>query len=158
FAWFNGRQPVVQPPPQTAQRTAAVAAASETPRTQASGTVSDTRPTPVAPQPVQAAARSPMPLPSSAAPTRAPSGSLEDLVRRLLPAVVRVQTDTGYGTGFFVRPDTILTNVHVVQRNAFVTIRRMNGASAPARVDVTSPEVDIAVLRIDTPAPEQTTI
>ena len=77
---------------------------------------------------------------------------------RLLPAVVRVQTEAGYGTGFFVRPDTILTNVHVVQRNAFVTIRRMNGTTIPARVDVTSPEVDIAVLHIDTPAPEQTTI
>jgi S1-C subfamily serine protease len=97
--------------------------------------------------------------PATAPAATAPAANaLEDLISRLMPAVVRVQTDSGYGTGFFVRPDTILTNVHVVQGNALVTIRRANGTTLPARVEKTAPEVDIAVLHIDAPIADQPTI
>src|SRR5258706_10255436 len=43
----------------------------------------------------------------------APAG-LEDVVSRAMPALVRVETATGFGSGFFITPDTMLTNVHVV--------------------------------------------
>jgi hypothetical protein len=87
----------------------------------------------------------------------APS-SLEDVVGRVLSAVVRVETDAGTGSGFFVAPDTLLTNVHVVESNAFVTIRRPDGTTASARVATTAPDFDIAVLKISNPLPNQVTI
>lgn len=85
------------------------------------------------------------------------TASLEDIIARVMPAVVRVETPTGSGTGFFVRPDTLLTNVHVVTDNASVTVRRANGKILRARVDSTTPEWDIAVLRVD-PAADQPTV
>jgi S1-C subfamily serine protease len=86
------------------------------------------------------------------------SGSLEDLIARTMPAVVRVETAQGSGTGFFVRPDTILTNVHVVASNTSVTVRRSGGATSPARVETTAPELDIAVLKIDNAQPQQAVV
>jgi hypothetical protein len=76
------------------------------------------------------------------------SASLEDVIARVMPAVVRVETPTGSGTGFFVRTDTILTNVHVVTDNVSVTVRRADGRTLSARVESTTPEWDIAVLRV----------
>jgi hypothetical protein len=52
-----------------------------------------------------------------------------------LPAVVRVETNSGSGSGFYVKPDTILTNVHVVETNLLVTIRRQDGKTLSARVE-----------------------
>ncbi len=85
-------------------------------------------------------------------------GALEDLIARAMPAVVRVETPQGSGTGFFVRYDTILTNVHVVANNAMVTVRRSGGIAGPARVETTAPELDVAVLKIDNPQPQQPTV
>src|SRR5207244_11629700 len=64
----------------------------------------------------------------------------------------------GYATGFFISPDTILTNVHVVAGNVSVTIRRPDGATQPARVDATAPELDIAVVRVSNPDAAQATL
>jgi hypothetical protein len=75
-----------------------------------------------------------------------------------MPAVVRVESGNAFGTGFFVAPDTILTNVHVVQGNVSVTIRRGDGTTTPARVDTTAPELDIAVLRISAADAAQPTL
>src|SRR5258706_2015773 len=63
----------------------------------------------------------------------APAG-LEDVVSRAMPALVRVETATGFGSGFFITPDTMLTNVHVVGANTSVTIRRPDGKTTMARV------------------------
>jgi hypothetical protein len=68
----------------------------------------------------------------------------------VMPAVVQVEASGSRGSGFFVAPDTILTNVHVVGSSSSVTIRRMNGQTMPARVEATSPRVDIAVLKLST--------
>ncbi len=87
-----------------------------------------------------------------------PDLPLEDLIIRSLPAVVRVETREGLGTGFFIAPDTILTNVHVVGGNVSVTIRRMGGATQAARVETTAPELDIAIVRIANPSPDQATL
>jgi len=86
-----------------------------------------------------------------APPTVAPagvSGTLEDVVSRAMPAVVRVETATGFGSGFFIAADTMLTNVHVVGTNTSVTIRRPDGKTVTARVDSAAPELDIAVIKI----------
>src|SRR5262245_11580768 len=83
---------------------------------------------------------------------------LEDLISRSLPAVVRVETNEGLGTGFFISPDTILTNVLVVGNASTVTIRRAGGGTQTARVDARSPELDIAVVHIANANPDQPTL
>lgn len=113
----------------------------------------------VAPSPSQAQAPSPAPAPPSepAAPIGIPAG-LEDVVGRVMPAVVRVEASGGTGSGFYVRPDTVLTNVHVVREDADVMLRQLDGSSVRARVDSRSPAYDIAVLKVATPSVSQVVI
>ena len=87
-----------------------------------------------------------------------PPASLEEVISRAMPALVRVETPTGFGSGFFITPDTMLTNVHVVGANASVTIRRPDGKTLVARVETSAPELDIAVIRISNPDPDQPTL
>jgi hypothetical protein len=75
-----------------------------------------------------------------------------------MPAVVLVETPGNLGSGFFITPDTLLTNVHVVGSNATVTIRRRDGKSMTARVETTAPELDIAIIRVSSPDPGQVTL
>ena len=86
-----------------------------------------------------------------------PAG-LEDVVGRVMPAVVRVEASGGTGSGFYVRPDTLLTNVHVVQEDVYVTLRQLDGSSVQARVESRSPAFDIAVLKVATPSVSQVVI
>jgi Trypsin-like peptidase domain len=86
-----------------------------------------------------------------------PSG-LEDVISRTMPAVVRVETASGFGSGFFIAADTILTNVHVVGASTTVTIRRLDGRTLTARVETAAPELDMAILRIASPDASQATL
>ena len=97
------------------------------------------------------------PAVSSVATTSA-APALEDVIGRSLPAVVRVETSNATGSGFFITPDTLLTNVHVVGGNASVTVRRAGGDTVPARVETTAAEIDVAVLKIANPNPGQATL
>lgn len=63
-------------------------------------------------------------------------------------AVVQIETPSGRGTGFFVAPDTLLTNVHVVGSRSSVTIKRASGQTTTAAVTTTAPAFDVAVLRV----------
>jgi putative serine protease PepD len=99
-----------------------------------------------------------VPIPPESAPAPRPFAaqpSLEEVIGRAMPAVVRVETANAFGSGFFVAPDTVLTNAHVVSGSVSVTIVRSGGARIPARVDATSPEIDVAILRISNPDPQQ---
>jgi len=78
----------------------------------------------------------------------ADAASFESVIARAMPAIVLVEASGNRGSGFFVAPDTLLTNVHVVGRNSSVTIRRASGEVVPARVESTAPQVDIAVLKL----------
>jgi S1-C subfamily serine protease len=93
-------------------------------------------------------------LPQPIAPIDPPR--FENIVARVMPAIVLVESSGSRGSGFFVAPDTLLTNVHVVGRTSSVTIGRASGEVVPARVEATAPHVDIAVLKlsaIDKPQP-----
>jgi S1-C subfamily serine protease len=81
--------------------------------------------------------------------------ALEDMVDRAMPAIVLVEATSGRGSAFFVRHDTLITNVHVVQNDGYVTLRRMDGSSLNARVHSRAPAFDIAVLKVATPSPSQ---
>jgi S1-C subfamily serine protease len=72
-----------------------------------------------------------------------------------MPAIVLVEATSGRGSAFFVQHDTLITNVHVVQNDGYVTLRRMDGSSLNARVHSRSPAFDIAILKVSTPSPSQ---
>ncbi|HEY7170324.1 MAG TPA: trypsin-like peptidase domain-containing protein [Vicinamibacterales bacterium] len=84
--------------------------------------------------------------------------TLEDVVSRVSPAVVLVENGNARGTAFFVAPDTLLTNVHVIRGATSVTIRRNDGSTTTARVDRQAADYDVAVLQISNPQPAQPTI
>lgn len=76
------------------------------------------------------------------------TASVEEIVASAVDAVVQIETPNGRGTGFFVAPDTLLTNVHVIGSRSSVTIKRASGQTTTARVTTTAPTFDIAVLRV----------
>lgn len=83
---------------------------------------------------------------------------LEDLVARVAPAVVSIQSSDGRGTGFFVQPDTILTNAHVAGSDVTLRIRRNTGQEFNARVERVAADIDLAVLKISQPLDDQTVL
>ncbi|HYB96331.1 MAG TPA: trypsin-like peptidase domain-containing protein [Vicinamibacterales bacterium] len=91
-------------------------------------------------------------------PPLAPAGSIEEMVDGALPAVVLIETTSGRGSGFYIAHDTLITNVHVVQNDGYVTVRRSDGSSANARVAAKAPAYDIAVLKVAQPSPTQTVL
>jgi S1-C subfamily serine protease len=97
------------------------------------------------------------PPPATDTPSRRPGGalSLEDVVSNAVPAIVSIETHEGRGSGFFVTPQTIVTNRHVVGDNTSVMVRLASGATLLGRVDTTSPEFDLALVRVDGGSPSQ---
>ena len=81
--------------------------------------------------------------------------SLEDMIDRAMPSIVLVETASGRGSAFYVRHDTLITNVHVVQQDGYVTLRRMDGSSVTARVQTRAPNFDIAILKVAQASPSQ---
>ena len=84
-----------------------------------------------------------------------PTAALEDVVSRAIPAIVSIEAGPSRGSGFFAAPRTVITNRHVVQNNVSVTVRLSNGQTMPGRVDATSTENDLAVVRVDSALPSQ---
>ena len=80
--------------------------------------------------------------------TAAPA--LEDVVDRAIPAIVSIEAGQGRGSGFFAAPRTVVTNRHVVQNNTSVTVRLSNGQTLAGRVEASSTENDLALVRVDT--------
>lgn len=87
-----------------------------------------------------------------------PAMSLEDVVSASIPAIVSIETREGRGSGFSVAPNTVLTNRHVVTSNSLVTVRLSTGASLPGRVETSSTDFDLAVIRVDGASPTQPTL
>jgi S1-C subfamily serine protease len=104
-----------------------------------------------------AAPQLPQPLTKSdqAASPPAESPPLEEVVGRATPAVVLIETPAGRGSGFFVKPDTIITNAHVAGTETSVTVTRFNGEQVSARVVLVAQEFDLAVLKTSPPLENQ---
>jgi S1-C subfamily serine protease len=111
-----------------------------------------------APLKIESTTVPPPPPVAAAAPVSGAPVPLEDLISRVIPAVVTIQTGSVRGSGFFVAPDTILTNVHVVGSDSSVTVKRGDGSTTTARVDATAPAFDIAVLKVSSAPGGQPTI
>jgi hypothetical protein len=71
---------------------------------------------------------------------------------------VSIETAQGRGSGFFAAPRTVITNRHVIQDNVSVTVRLSTGQTLPGRVETSSAEVDLAIVRVDSAMPSQTVL
>jgi hypothetical protein len=89
------------------------------------------------------------PLASVGSSVASPVASLEDVIGKAVPAIVSIETGEGRGSGFFAAPRTVLTNRHVIANNISVTVRLASGATLPGRVEKSSQEFDLAVVRVD---------
>ncbi len=84
-------------------------------------------------------------------------GSVTDIAARSLPGVVSILAEgtsqSGSGSGFVIRPDGyVLTNNHVVDlvaKGGKLTLTFSDGASAKGTVVGTSPDYDLAVVKVD---------
>ena len=84
--------------------------------------------------------------------------ALEDVVSRAIPAIVSIEVGQGRGSGFFAAPRTVITNRHVIQDNVSVTVRLSTGQTMPGRVEASSTDYDLAVVRVDSALPSQATL
>ena len=140
--WPGAAQPAA---PDERQPGASSDAASESARNPVEASVG----APATEPPAAAAVGAPGPPPAS------PTASFEDTATRAIRAVVRVEAGGNAGSGFFVAPDTILTNAHVVAGLSSVTVRRWDGSSLPAHVVASSAEVDVTILKLPSPDASQ---
>ena len=83
---------------------------------------------------------------------------LPELVKRIKPSAVAIETfdakdnTVARGSGFFIAPDRIITNRHVIERAARVEIHLLDGKKFPVRgVLAVDGEGDLALLQVDVP-------
>ncbi len=73
-----------------------------------------------------------------------------DIIDQVVPSVVSVQTNSGLGSGFFIRKEGyIVTNNHVIEGATAGKILTSNGKSHSVRIVGTNPSADLAVLKIE---------
>ena len=97
----------------------------------------------------------PIEVSSPTVPGVAAPSSLEDVISGAIPAVVSIETSEGRGSGFFVNPGVIITNRHVIGGNVSVTVRMPTGSSVHGRVERSTADVDLAIVRVDGVPPSQ---
>ncbi len=83
---------------------------------------------------------------------------LPELVKRIKPSAVAIETfdakdnTIARGSGFFIAPDRIITNRHVIERSSRVEIHLLDGRKFPVRgVIAVDGEGDLALLQVDVP-------
>lgn len=96
----------------------------------------------------------------SARAQQAQAESLPELVRRVKPSVVAIVTYDAKGepllsgSGFFIRPGQVLTNLHVVEGARRVEVKTLDGKGRiyPSRGTLDyDEEADLAILSVDVP-------
>ena len=105
------------------------------------------------PTPTPHPTRRPTPIPRpTATPTPNPAASLSEMVRQARPAVVRIETLAGGGTGvvFETQGQTgyVITNQHVVEGASVVSVTVNDSATYQGTVLGTDSVRDLAVVRI----------
>lgn len=76
---------------------------------------------------------------------------VREQAQALRRAVVVVRTGMGHGRGFFITPELVLTNAHVVRGEPTVTLESLGGATRRARVLRKHVARDVALLRTKGP-------
>lgn len=84
---------------------------------------------------------------------------LPELVKRIKPSAVAIETfdvrgeKLSRGSGFFIAPDRVVTNRHVIENAYKAEVHSFTGAIYPVKgVVAIDAEGDIALLRVDAPA------
>jgi len=78
-----------------------------------------------------------------------PKLSIQDVTEQILPAVVTVETDESYGTGFFVSPcGKLITCAHVAKDYKTFIITMQNGKKLTARLLEKVDKWDLALLQV----------
>ena len=87
-----------------------------------------------------------------------PQEFLPELVKRIKPSAVAIETfdakdnTLARGSGFFIAPDRIITNRHVIERASRVEIHLLDGKKFPVKgVVAVDGEGDLALLQVDVP-------
>jgi len=112
---------------------------------------SDLQPTRDTTRPAGAGTRSTAPaVPRGSAPLT--EARREDIVRAVMPGVVTIETGRATGSGFFVTPDTVLTNKHVIAGGgSTVRIRYSDGTMGTGSIAATASDADLALVRVEQP-------
>lgn len=112
------------------------------------------------PDPMPPPAPSPAPLPAPHEAPAPPIGpdvsqtSFEEVVSRVLPAVVSIDASGRSGTGFFIQPDKVLTNAHVVDGQTSIRLE-VGGVTYTASVVSRAAGTDLALLHVYNANPTQ---
>jgi serine protease Do len=56
----------------------------------------------------------------------------------------------GMGSGFYITPDLVMTNYHVVEQSRLVEMRLSNGQETFGRVEASDVRLDLALIRVQT--------
>jgi hypothetical protein len=75
--------------------------------------------------------------------------SREEIVSRVMPAVVTIQAGNATGTGFFVERGLVMTNHHVVGNASVVRVRLSDGTSSTGTVWRLASDADLALVHVD---------
>src|SRR5262245_22910812 len=87
---------------------------------------------------------------SNSAKTATGEMSVKDIVDKAGPSVVRIETDSGVGSGFIVSSDgNILTNYHVIEGGRNIRVTLDDGTELTATVKGTDERSDLALLDVD---------
>ncbi|KQW38427.1 hypothetical protein ASC76_10460 [Rhizobacter sp. Root404] len=81
-----------------------------------------------------------------------PEGT-SDVDARMSSVVVVLNPKGSLGAGFYVEPNLILTNFHVIEGASTVELRAFNGDLFTGRVVRRDIQLDLALLRVDRPGP-----
>ncbi len=84
---------------------------------------------------------------------------LPELVKKIKPSAVAIETfdargnSVSRGSGFFISPNRVITNRHVIERSSRVEVHLMDGKKFPAKgILAIDGEGDLALLQVDLPA------
>lgn len=76
-----------------------------------------------------------------------------DLVEKVMPSIVSIETNTGRGSGFFVSTaGDVLTNYHVIEGAGRITVITSDGRRSNASVKDYDTRNDMALLKINAPS------
>ena len=70
------------------------------------------------------------------------------VIAEIAPEVVRIETPTMVGSGFFATPELVVTCYHVLDGRTTVNVTRPDGSTTRARLLHADRVVDLAVLRV----------
>ncbi len=74
---------------------------------------------------------------------------ITETIDQIRLSVVSINTGLGHGSGFFIAPDLIITNHHVVGDNQFIRLTLLTGRKILGEVIRRHPKRDIAVIQVE---------